>query len=100
MNDSFGLLIWLPVMIGGGVWCYKIAKRNGFNAVVAAMIGFLMPVAAVIGYLYFSPKNQREIAERESRHWYGKYSSKVREGARIANNFGRRDGAGNDKGSQ
>ncbi len=51
-----GLIIWLVFSVLSSVWCYRIAKRSGFNTVVAVLAGLVAPVLAILGYLYFGSK--------------------------------------------
>lgn len=43
-------IIGLLVAIGCIYWCYSLAKKQGRNTVLGALLGFLFGIFAVIGY--------------------------------------------------
>lgn len=49
------IIIWIIC----AVWCYSIAKKQGRNPILAAILGLLFALVAVIGYYIAGDKNNR-----------------------------------------
>lgn len=43
-------LFWIGISVLWGLWCLSIAKKHGFNEVVAFVVGFIVGLLGVIGY--------------------------------------------------
>jgi hypothetical protein len=56
METAFGIVIMIVfwgIYIGGIFYCYRVAKRFGWNKTIAVLVALAIPVGSVLIYQHY-----------------------------------------------